>query len=88
MKRTFTKYPSNYIKSSTLSDGLTRGELVSIMVDKISKDYPDSRSYTTEDMIRYIKSKGINARRGEVEDAFAVAKKWQFGDNKGAQYYG
>ena len=88
MKRTFTKYPSNYIKSSTSSDGLTRGELASIIVDKISKDYPDSLRYTTEDIVSYLKSKGINARRGEVEGAFAVAKKWQFGENKGVHRYG
>ena len=86
MKRTFTKYPSNYVKAAS-SSGLTRGELAMKMVDKLSKDYPDSRRYTTEDMVRYIQSLGIDARRGEVEDSFAVAKRWAK-INPGVKYYG
>ena len=75
-----------YVRSASGS-GMTRGELAMKMVDKLSKDCPDSRRYTTEDMVRYIKSLGIDARRSEVEDSFAVAKRWAKIDS-GVKYYG
>ncbi len=73
MRRTFTKYPSNYVQAS-VSSNKTRGELVNLIVEKLNRDYP--KRYTTEDMMTYLKSLGINARYGEVSDALATAKSW------------
>lgn len=73
MTRKFTKYPSNYVQAATGSN-MTRGELVNLIVEKLSQDYP--KRYTTEDIMDYLKSQGINARYGEVSDALATAKSW------------
>ena len=73
MKRTFTKYPSIYVQASAGSN-MTRGELVNLIVEKLSQDYP--KRYTTKDIMNYLKSQGIDARYGEVSDALATAKSW------------
>ena len=73
MSRKFTKYPSNYVQASA-SSNKTRGELVNLIVEKLNRDYP--KRYTTEDIMKYLKSQGIDARYGEVSDALATAKSW------------